>query len=129
MKQLAIVILAIHLAWILFVIIGALWTRGRPVWSAVHIAALVWGIAVEAGPWPCPLTLLEEYFETKAGMSPAHDDFLLHCLDATVYPDLPGWLVTIIAVAVCAMNLGIYGWRLNKSWKQRRTIWGSGRPD
>lgn len=119
MKLLAILVLAIHLVWILFVIFGALFTRRHPLWSAIHIVALLWGIAVEAGPWPCPLTLAENYFEVRAGLPSVHGDFLLHWLDAIVYPNLPGWLVTIMGVAVCAANLAIYVWRLRGSWKQR----------
>lgn len=121
MRQLAIFALAIHLTWIVLVVVGALWTRHRPVWSVIHIVALFWGIAVEVGPWPCPLTLLEEYFEVKAGMPRAHSDFLLSCLDALVYPNLPAWLVTVAGVAVCAGNLAIYGWRLRGSWRERKT--------
>ena len=67
MALLAALVLAIHLAWLALVIFGALWTRGRPVWSTLHILALLWGIAVEVGPWSCPLTLAEEYFESRAG--------------------------------------------------------------
>jgi hypothetical protein len=103
--------LAIHLAWLAFVIFGALWTRGRPLWSALHILALVWGIVVELGPWPCPLTLAESYFEARAGFSAYQGSFLLRYLDAIVYPNLPFWLVTAAGVAVCAFNLAIYGRR------------------
>jgi len=119
MRLLAIVVLGVHLAWIILVVIGVLWTRGRPVWSAIHIAALLWGIVVEVGPWPCPLTLFENSFEAKAGISPVGGDFVLHCLDATVYPNLPGWMVTSFGVAVCGANLAIYGWRARKRWKRR----------
>lgn len=59
---------AIHLAWLALVIFGAIWTRGRPVWTVLHFLALVWGIVVELGPWPCPLTLAEGYFEARAGL-------------------------------------------------------------
>ncbi len=117
MTTAAILILLAHLIWIVLVIFGALFTRGRPLWSALHILTLLWGIAVEAGPWPCPLTLAEQYFETRAGMAAYHGSFLLHTLDAVVYPNLPGWLVTLMGVAVCAFNLSIYLWRL---WKLRR---------
>jgi hypothetical protein len=110
----ACLVLTFHLAWITAVIFGAFWTRGRPVWSALHVLSLLWGIAVEAGPWPCPLTLAEEYFETRAGWTAYHGSFLLHYLDAIVYPNLPGWVVTVAGVAVCSLNLGIYGWRLRK---------------
>lgn len=110
-------ILALHLAWLALVIFGAFWTRGRPLWSVIHILALIWGILVEVTPWPCPLTIAEQYFEARAGWAAFQGSFLIHYLDAIVYPSLPGWVVTSAAVAVCALNLGIYGWRLKKSFE------------
>ncbi len=120
MIALAISVLLAHLTWLGLVIFGALWTRGRPRWSALHILALLWGIAVEAGPWPCPLTLAEQYFEIKAGWAAYQGSFLLHYLDAIVYPNLPGWLVGCVGVAVCALNLGIYLWRIRNFRLLRR---------
>ena len=60
LKFLATGISILHLAWILLLIFGAFWTRRRPFWTAVHLLSLVWGIIVEVGPWPCPLTLAEQ---------------------------------------------------------------------
>jgi hypothetical protein len=115
MALVAVLILMVHLAWLALVIFGAFWTRGRPVCSALHILALLWGIVVEVSPWPCPLTLAEQYFESRAGSSAYQGGFLLHYLDAIVYPNLPGWIVTSAGVAVCALNLGVYCWRLRKA--------------
>jgi len=117
MAQLAVLVLVVHLAWIVFVIFGAFFTRGRPIWSAVHILALLWGIAIEIGPWPCPLTIAETYFETRAGVAPYQGGFLLHYLDAIVYPNLPDLVLTAIGVAVCAANLAVY---LSRFIKHRR---------
>ena len=69
MALVAVLILMVHLAWLALAIFGAFWTRGRPVCSALHILALLWGIVVEVSPWPCPLTLAEQYFESRAGPS------------------------------------------------------------
>ncbi len=112
-------ILAVHLLWLGLVILGALWTRGRPVWSALHILALVWGILAEVGPWPCPLTLAEQYFQARIGASSYQGGFLLHYLDAIVYPNLPAWVVTSAGVAVCVLNLGIYGRRFQQRLLRR----------
>jgi hypothetical protein len=115
MALVAALILMVHLAWLALVILGAFWTRGRRVWSALHILALLWAIVVEVGPWPCPLTLAEQYFESRAGPSAYQGSFLLHYLDAILYPNLPGWVVTSSGVVVCTVNLGIYFRRLRRS--------------
>ncbi|HXE05277.1 MAG TPA: DUF2784 domain-containing protein [Bryobacteraceae bacterium] len=112
-------VLVVHLVWILWIIFGAFFTRGRPLLTCIHIAALGWGIAVEVGPWPCPLTLVEQFFETHAGIVPYQGGFLIHYLDAIVYPNLSDELLTILGVAVCAANLAIYAWRL---WKWRLRV-------
>jgi hypothetical protein len=112
-------VVAIHLAWILWVIMGALWTRGRPWLTAFHVASLLWGIIVETCPVDCPFTLAEQTLEAHAGLHPwsasSHalsGGFLFHTLDALVYPNVPVALLITCAVAVCALNLGIYAWRL-----------------
>lgn len=112
MRLLIALVLALHLAWILWVIVGAFFTRGRPWLTGFHLASLIWGIIVEAGPWPCPVTLLEQHLETRAGFQPFTGGFLVHTLDAVVYPSLPVSLIVACAVAVCAFNLFIYLLRL-----------------
>ena len=119
MRVLATAVLSLHLFWLGFVIFGAYWTRGRPFWTAVHLLALIWGIIVEVGPWPCPLTLAEGYFEARAGLQPLQGSFVLHLLDSIVYPSLPYRLVTALGVGVCCANLGIYLWRL-WAWQRSR---------
>jgi hypothetical protein len=119
-KLLATCISMLHLAWILLVIFGAIWTRRRPFWTALHLLSLLWGILIEVGPWPCPLTLLEMHFERAAGLHTLQGSYLLHCLDSTIYPNLPCWLIATCGVAVCSANLAIYarrGWILLRERK------------
>lgn len=110
--MLADAVLIIHLLYIAFVIFGTIFTRGRPWLGGIHVATIVWGIITETTAAPCPLTLAENWCEARAGISPYHGPFLLHCLDATVYPNVPLALLVTIAVLVCVFNLGIYGRRL-----------------
>ncbi len=117
------VVLAIHLAWILWVIFGALWTRGRPLLTCFHVASLLWGIIVELSSLPCPLTLAEDFFETKTGLDPTQGGFLVPFLNAMVYPNLPEYLLVYLGVAVCAFNLAIYLRRLyfyRRGWVKSR---------
>jgi hypothetical protein len=111
MEPIASVILSVHLLWILWVIFGAFWTRGRIFLTAFHILSLVWGIVVELSPLPCPLTMAEQFFEGKAGAEAYRGAFLPHLLDRLVYPNLPEVLLVAVGVAVCAVNLGVYAWR------------------
>jgi hypothetical protein len=107
--------LVAHLLWLLFVIFGALITSGRPVLTWVHWAALVWGFAVEVGPWPCPLTSLEQHLQTQAGITPYQGAFIVHYLDRLVYPDIPAWILIAGAVVVCVVNAWVYIRRFRKT--------------
>lgn len=119
--RLDIVVVCVHLAWLFLVIFGAFWTRHRLVWSVLHVLALLWGIVVEVGPWPCPLTLAEEYLEARAGEVAVNGSALLRYLDDVLYcPSVPTWLVVTVAVAICVLNLAIYARRIGRAVKQRR---------
>lgn len=119
MLALADTVLAVHLIWIGWVIFGAAWTRGRPWWSVFHVLAIVWGIIAEVGPWPCPLTMAEDWALAHAGMAGLYGGFVEHYLEEVVYPNLPVDVVVTCAVAVCAANLGIYAWRGVRWWRWR----------
>ena len=108
-SALAISVLFLHALFILWVVFGALLTRTRPILRWLHIASLVWGILTELLPWPCPLTVLENWLEGKAGVEPYQGGFLLHYLDKRVYPDISGTILTVAGVIICTLNLAFYG--------------------
>ncbi len=108
-SALATAVLFLHALFILWVVFGALLTRSRPVLRWLHIGSLLWGILTEVLPWPCPLTLLENWLEGRAGVEPYQGGFLLHYLDKLVYPDISANLLAIAGVIVCVSNLVFYG--------------------
>jgi Protein of Unknown function (DUF2784) len=105
---LASIVLAAHVVFIGWVIFGAAWTRFRPWLRAIHMAVLGWSIVVEVGPWPCPLTVAENWFEMKAGVPGYTNGFMLHYLDKLVYPDIPPLALTVAALIVVGINAGVY---------------------
>jgi hypothetical protein len=107
-SALAIFVLFLHALFILWVVFGALLTHSRPVLRWLHIASLVWGILTELLHWPCPLTVLENWFEAKVGLQPYQGGFLLHYLDKLVYPDISATVLTVAGVFVCVLNLALY---------------------
>jgi len=115
-SALAVGVLGLHLLFILWVIFGALIARSRALLRWLHIACLVWAILVEVLPWACPLTFLENWLESQAGVQPYQGGFLLHYLDALVYPNISPLLLTVVAVVICVFNLAVYG----RVWLRRR---------
>ena len=109
-------VLFVHALFIVWVVFGAVLTRSRPILRWLHIGSLIWGILTELLPWPCPLTLLENWLEQKAGVEPYQGSFLLHYIDKLVYPDISATVLTVAGVLVCALNLAIYGMR---AWRAR----------
>jgi hypothetical protein len=106
-------VLSLHAAYIAWVIFGAFFTRGRPRLAALHVATLVYGVIVEIFDFWCPLTALETWLEVRGNVPTYRGPFLLHYLDAVVYPDIPPNLLTASAVAVCFVNLWIYARRIS----------------
>jgi hypothetical protein len=101
-------VLLLHLLFILWVALGALFTLWRPLLRWFHIASLIYGILLEILDWSCPLTPMENWLRGRAGIPTYQGGFLLHYLDAVVYPDVPPSLLVLCAVAGCLFNLGIY---------------------
>jgi Protein of Unknown function (DUF2784) len=108
-SALAISVLFLHALFILWVVFGALLTRSRPILRWLHIGSLVWGILTELLPWPCPLTILENWLEADAGVEPYQGGFLLHYLDKLVYPNISATVLTVAGVIICLLNLAFYG--------------------
>ena len=112
-RAMAASVLSLHAAYIAWVIFGAFFMRGRPRLAALHVATLVYGVTVEIFGFWCPLTALENWLEVRGGVSAYRGAFLLHYLDALVYPNIPPNLLIAGAVAVCSLNLWIYTRRVH----------------
>jgi len=107
-------VLVLHLLFILWVVFGALFTRRRPLLRWFHIASLIYGVLLEILDWSCPLTPMENWLWDRAGAPTYQGGFLLHYLDALIYPDVPPSLLVLCAVAVCLFNLGVYAVRFRR---------------
>jgi hypothetical protein len=105
-------VLSLHAGYIAWVIFGAFFTRGRPRLAVLHVATLVYGMIAEIFGFWCPLTAFETWVEVRGNVQAYRGAFLLHYLDALVYPDIPPNLLVAGAVTVCIMNLWIYARRL-----------------
>ena len=106
-------VLLIHLAFILFALLGAaIAVRWRWI-PAVHLPAAAWGIFIELTGRICPLTYLENYLRIKGGLSDYTESFVEHYLLAIIYPaGLTREIQFALAAVVIVVNIAIYGWLL-----------------
>jgi len=102
-------VLAAHLAFIVFVLGGGLLALWRPRLAWIHLPAAIWGALIEIMGWVCPLTPLENYFLEQAGEVSYQGDFIARHLWPVIYP--PGLTPTIQVILggiVILLNCIIY---------------------
>jgi len=104
-------ILLLHLAFILFALLGGAMTVWRRWIPFIHLPAAAWGIFVEFTGGICPLTYWENYFRIEAGQSGYTESFVEHYLLDIIYPSgLTGEIQFVLAGVVIVVNIAIYGW-------------------
>jgi len=103
-------ILLLHLTFTLFIVLGGLLVLRRPSLLWAHLAAVLWGVAVEWADWICPLTPLENYLRNKGGEAGYAGGFIEHYVAMVFYPEnLTIELRYLLGMGLVAINLIIYG--------------------
>jgi hypothetical protein len=106
-------VLLLHLAFILFVVFGALVAGRNRRWRAAHLGAVAWGVVAELSGQVCPLTYVENWLRAKAGQASYGGDFVEHYLLALVYPAGLGRHEQLaLGLAVLVVNAAFYSWIL-----------------
>lgn len=108
----------VHFGFVLFVVLGGLAVLRWPRLAAVHVPAAVWGFAVEAFGWLCPLTTLENRWRRLAGQAGYDGGFVEHYLIPVLYPaGLTREIQWLLAAVVLVVNATVYGvlWRRRAS--------------
>ena len=102
-------VLILHLAFIVFVMLGGWLAIRHRAWALVHLPAAVWGAYVELSGRLCPLTVWENALRLRAGQAGYRGSFLEHYLLAIIYPDgLTRAVQFGLAALVIAVNAAVY---------------------
>ena len=117
---LADLVVSLHVAFVVFAVMGGLlavrW-RGF-VW--VHLPAVTWAAAVEFFGWLCPLTPLENWLRWRGGTGGYSSDFITHYILPALYPEVLTREVQIaLGAFVVLINLVIYGWVFRSKTKTK----------
>lgn len=104
-------VLLLHLAFIAFVLLGALLAARRRWLMLVHLPVAAWGFYVEASGRGCPLTWLENYLRLRGGEAGYGEGFVEHYLLRLIYPaGLTHDVQLVLAAVVVGLNLALYAW-------------------
>lgn len=104
-------VVLVHLAFVIFVVFGALLVIRFPKTALLHVPALLWGAWIEVSGAICPLTPLENALRQRAGEAGYASGFIEHYVYPVVYP--PGLTRGVqlwLAALLLAFNVAVYGW-------------------
>jgi hypothetical protein len=102
-------VLLLHLAFVLFAMLGGLLVlRYRSVlW--LHLTVLIWAVIVQWADWICPLTPLENALRLLGGEAGYAGGFIEHLVSMVLYPpDLTTDLRHGLGLLLLLMNAAVY---------------------
>ncbi|MEP7327876.1 MAG: DUF2784 domain-containing protein [Betaproteobacteria bacterium] len=115
---------ALHLAFILFVVFGGALVWRRAPWAWLHAPAVAWVVWLEFTQAMCPLTPLENALRERAGEAGYTGGFIEHYLIPIIYP---GGLTPAMQMALGAVVVTINGTIYTLLWRRwrraRRNSW------
>jgi hypothetical protein len=108
-RFLADVVIAVHVAFVAFVLLGGLLAMRWPKVAWVHLPCAVYGAAIELGQWICPLTPLENELRRRGGEAGYRGGFVEHYIVPLLYPaPLTPTVSSVLAGVVVVVNVGVY---------------------
>ena len=108
-RALADLVLVVHLAFVVFVVLGGLLVLRWPRLAWLHVPAAIWGVLIEYTGWICPLTPFENSFRTLGGEVSYSDGFIQHYIQPILYPaGLTRSTQVVLGSLVLLVNLTAY---------------------
>lgn len=116
-RVLADAVLVLHLAFILFVVLGGWLVAIRPKLIWLHLPVVAWGASVVIFGLTCPLTPLENWLRDRGGQTGYTGSFIDRYLMPLLYPaGLTRGMQLALGGFVIAINLAAYA----VIWRRRR---------
>lgn len=112
----------VHLAFIVFVVLGGLLAIKWPRAAWLHLPAAAWGAYVEFTGKVCPLTPLEQALRASSGDGGYSGGFIDHYIVPLIYPaDMTPATGLVLGLFVLVVNAIVYGLVLRR--RRRRVRW------
>ena len=117
-KILADFLVALHLSWILFMVVGFVLTLVAflrkeifdwLVFRTLHLLGILYVGTYAVLRKSCPLTIWENELRAKADPEGAYPgSFIVHYLEKFVYPDIEWWMIFTATAIVTVFTLVVY---------------------
>jgi hypothetical protein len=122
-RALADLVLVVHLAFVLFVVLGGLLVLRWPRVAWLHVPAAIWGVMIEYTGWICPLTPLENSLRMRGGEAGYSGGFIEHYIQPLLYPaGLTRSTQVVLGSLAVVLNLTAYAIVLSRI--RRREVLG-----
>jgi hypothetical protein len=119
-RWLADAVLVLHLAFIVFVVLGGLLVLRWPKLAWVHVPVALWGALIEFTGGICPLTPLENSLRRRGGEAGYQGGFIEHYITPIIYPgELTRPIQLALGAFVVLINVVLY-WLVVRRVRQHR---------
>ena len=109
-RVLADLVLVLHLAFVLFIILGGLLALRWRALLYVHLPTLVWGVLVQCFFFICPLTALENWLRRLGGQAGYEGGFIEHYILMLLYPRISYSFQAMLGLVLIIINLVVYSY-------------------
>ena len=118
-RLLADTLVALHFAFIAFVIAGGILTFKHRGWALVHLPAVAWAAWTEFTATVCPLTPWENALRAEAGGAGYTGGFVEHYIVPLIYPEaLTPDAQVALGIGIVVLNAVIY----TLAWRRSRRV-------
>jgi Protein of Unknown function (DUF2784) len=113
-------VILLHVAFVVFVVMGALLVTRWPRLACFHVPAVAWGALIEFRGWVCPLTPLENYLRERGGSTRYEGEFIEHYILPLLYPaNLTAHVQIWLGALAVMINIALY-WRAFRRTSHKR---------
>lgn len=113
-------VLVIHMAFILFVVLGGWLVLRRPWVACAHLPATLWAAVIELTGGICPLTPLENRLRVASGSAGYDGGFIDRYLMPVIYPaSMTRTIQILLGLIVVLVNAAFYA-TVIRQWLRSR---------
>ena len=127
-QLLADTVVLIHIAFVVFAVVGGVLAMKWRWVCLVYLPAVLWAAWIEFTSGICPLTPLENWLRSNAGQRGYQGGFIEHYIMPVLYPSaMDSRIQIMLGVLVVSVNVVVYGYLLAHSRHRTGGRRGGGR--